>query len=160
MKRGAFEARKIMTLMICRKLMPSLIALVFLLILAFPTSAQKSKQCKAQRFIFERGKSSIVLRGQLEPCKNRVYKFYARQGQKMSLRLYPEENDVVVYAQSIKFIPELGSNVLDGISRGGTTEWEGELPFSGEYELYITRPPVSNSTQQRTLPYKLVVNIE
>ncbi|MCA1638007.1 MAG: hypothetical protein LC768_06670 [Acidobacteria bacterium] len=140
--------------------MSSFVALAFLLLLSFPASAQKSKQCKAQRFMFERGKSSIILRGQLEPCENRIYKFRARQRQKMSLRLYPEENDVVVYAQSTKYIPELGSNVLEGISRGGTTEWDGELPFSGEYELYITHPPVSNSTQQRTLPYKLEVKIE
>lgn len=143
-----------------RTLSYSMKCLGLLLTLFSISPAQESGQCKDREIIFEKGQSATVLRGQLEPCERRVYKFRAREGQRMSLSLFPAENDVVFWLQSTQYIAELHSHVLDGIHKNGVVSWEGELPRSGVYEIVIARPSVSNSPQQRTLPYRLKMRIE
>jgi len=142
-----------------RRLWRACAASALLLLFVCSASAQKLAQCKSRPVKFVRGASSVVLRGQLEPCDQRVYRLRARQGQKMSVVLLPSENDVVfwVFGKSPR---ESHALVLDGIHRNGVTDWTGELRFSGDYEIRLGRPPVSDSAQARTLPYRLEVRIE
>ncbi|HEX8474627.1 MAG TPA: hypothetical protein VF666_11380 [Pyrinomonadaceae bacterium] len=122
--------------------------------------SQQSGSCKSRRISLERGESTVVLRGKLEPCKQRIYKLRARQGQRMSVVLLPDENDVVFWVRGRPSLRESVSLVLDGIHRNGVTDWSGELPFSGEYEIYVSRPPVSDRREKRVLPYKIELRIE
>ncbi len=144
---------------ICRRLRQLGAATALTLAFACSVAAQKSGQCKPLQVKFGRGASSIVLRGRLEPCDRRVYKLRARQGQKLEVVLLPAENDVVfwLFGQSPA---ERHALVLEGVHRNGVTEWTGELPFSGDYEIRLGRPPVSASDRVRTLPYKLEVRVE
>lgn len=147
-----------MTSVTCKGLAQLMTLTLLLPILASSIQAQQPGGCKPRRMRFERGESSVTVRGKLEPCKRRIYKLRARQGQKMAVLLLPEENDIVFWVRGVE--PATGPLVLEGIHRNGMTDWSGELPFSGEYEISISRPPVSDSTRKRTLPYKLEVRVE
>lgn len=144
---------------ICRRLRQLGAASALVLVVVCSVPAQKSGQCKSRQVKFERGGSSVVLRGRLEPCDGRVYKLRARQGQKMSVVLLPAENDVVFWVFGKK-PSERHALVLEGIHRNGVTDWTGELRFSGDYEIRLGRPPVSDSAEAETLPYQLEVRIE
>jgi hypothetical protein len=50
--------------------------------------------------------------------------------------------------------------LLEGIDKGGVTDWSGELPITGEYEIYVSNPPISDHVVKRALPYKLEVKIK
>lgn len=102
---------------------------------------------------FERGRSSIVLRGKLPPCDNRIYKFRARQGQNISVALRPMESNLVFWVQGLK------AGLLQEIGKGGVTEWSGKLPETDEYEIYVSTPPVQNSEQTRLSPFRLKIEI-
>lgn len=131
-----------------------------ILIFAFctPLSAQNRK-CREKEVRFSRGKNSIVIRGQLEPCSHLSYKFRARAGQAMSAELTPTSNDLIFSIQGTKFLRDNGSFVLPGFSNFGAMEWSGKLPNDDVYEIWIARPPVSNSKQKRTKPFVLHVKI-
>ncbi|HVF57384.1 MAG TPA: hypothetical protein VM934_14615 [Pyrinomonadaceae bacterium] len=135
-------------------------AAALLLALVCSTAAQETGRCKAQQVKFKRDESSVVLRGKLEPCKRRVYKLRARRGQKMSVLLLPEENDVAFWVLGTESTGGKAALVLEGIHRNGMTDWSGELPFSGEYEIHVARPPVSDSSAKHTLPYRIELRIE
>ncbi|HEV2704603.1 MAG TPA: hypothetical protein VGV59_01685 [Pyrinomonadaceae bacterium] len=134
-------------------------ASALVLVLACAVTAQKTApQCKPRQVKFERGASSIVLRGRLEPCEQRIYKLRALRGQKLEVVLLPAENDVVFWLFG-REPAERHALVLDGVHRNGVTQWTGELQFTGDYEIRLGRPPVSASDQQQTLPYRLEVRI-
>lgn len=135
-------------------------ASALLLTFVCPAEARQSFRCGPRRIRFERGASSVALRGRLEPCRRRVYKLRARRGQKMSVLLLPEENDLAFWVRGARSAPARDSLVLKGIHRNGATVWSGELPFSGEYEIHVARPPVSDRPEKRVRPYKLEVRVE
>lgn len=139
--------------------MKFLLILIFLVVGNASVAAQTGR-CQPRDIRFSKGQSSIILRKQLEPCNHLIYRFRAKSGQKMHVILRPEINDVVFLIQGTKYIPALGSFVLNGIHRNGVTEWDGDLPNDDVYEIWIQRPDVSNSRQKRTLPFKLFVEIK
>ena len=49
------------------------------------------------------------------------------------------------------------TSVLEGIDKGGATNWSGLLPETGEYEIYVSNPPISDHPIGRSLPYKLTI---
>ena len=130
----------------------------FLLLGALAVNAQ-ARQCLPKDVQVAKGRTSVVVRRQLEPCAARVYRFRARVGQRMLVSLRPENNDVAFVIQGSKFLPERGSFVLEGVHKSGITDWDGILPNDDVYEIWVGRPPVSNSRQARTLPFRLRVEI-
>lgn len=78
----------------------------------------------------------------------------------MSVVLLPDENDLAFWVRGKPSAREGASLVLEGIHRNGATDWSGELPFSGEYEIHISRPPVSDYSGKRLPAYKLEVSIK
>src|SRR5688572_5594736 len=138
--------------------MKILVSIILLLISSVLSSAQGGL-CRPRDVRFSEGQASIVLRAQLEPCHDRVYRFRAKAGQRMRITLGPEINDVVFLIQGTKYLPDRGSFVLKGIHKNGETKWDGMLPNDDVFEIWVRRPAVSNSRQKRTLPFRLSVTI-
>lgn len=142
--------------------MPNAIALlcsVSILVLAGSAFSQ-GQGCAVREVKFSEGVSSAIIKRQLEPCTNQIYRFRARAGQRAKVGLSPETNDVVFYLQGTNFLPApTYSYVLEGIYTNGADEWEGILPNDDVYEIWIRRPAVSNSRQKRTKPYVLRIEI-
>lgn len=114
---------------------------------------------RIRRISFARGQTSTILRARLKPYTNHVYRLSARKGQHMAVRLQAPVNDVVFWVQSRKYSPGRDTLLLEGIYKGGVADWSGELPVTGEYEIYVSNPPVSDHPVKRALPYKLAVEI-
>jgi hypothetical protein len=132
------------------------------LILFFPLIGSVSGQtgrCADRDVSFQKGETSIVIRKQLEPCDHLVYRFRARAGQKMKVSIGPEWNDVVFFIEGTKYLTERGSYILEGIHNNGVWDWDGILPNDDVYKIWIERPNVSNSSQKRTVPFRLRVEI-
>ena len=124
-------------------------------------SLGQSKECFVRHVKFAKGKSSAILRGQLEPCRSRIYKLRARAGQRMKVSLSPDFNDLVFSIRGTKFLPApTYSFVLEGIHKNGVAEWEGVLPNDDVYEIWLSRPAVTNKRQRRTVPYRLNIEID
>jgi len=132
---------------------------IILLLACNAVAAAQKGHCRTRDVFFAKGKSSIMLRGQLEPCNHLIYRIRAKSGQKMRVTLRPEINDLVFLIQGTKFLPERGSFVLEGIHKNGITDWEGTLPNDDAYEIWVERPAVTNNPQKRTLPFRLLVEI-
>lgn len=77
----------------------------------------------------------------------------------MAVRLQAPVNDVVFWVQSRKYSQGRDTLLLEGIFKGGVDDWSGELPVTGEYEIYVSNPPINDHLIKRALPYKLVVEI-
>lgn len=144
--------------------------IVLSVILAFAgslTFAQKNAHDNIRRLIFERGRTDAVLRGVLRPYTNHIYRFRARAGQKMSVRLHlaekraEEAGDVAFWVQSRDHLLKNSTAILEGIDpKGGETSWSGELPMTGEYEIYLANPEISDHVIKRALHYTLEVEIK
>jgi hypothetical protein len=132
---------------------------VFVLLCALLVSAQPS-QSDVRRIRFERNHSSTILRGNLRPYTNHIYRFHARQGQRMTVRVQSPANDIVFWVQSRRYVHGSSSLILGGIHRNGETDWSGELPLSGEYEIYVSNPPMSDHAVSRALYYEVELRIE
>jgi hypothetical protein len=77
----------------------------------------------------------------------------------MVVRLQAPADDVVFWVQSKKYVQGRNTALLEGIDKGGVADWSGELPITGEYEIYVSNPPVSDHPVKRALSYKLEVEI-
>lgn len=75
------------------------------------------------------------------------------------LHLRSSANDVVFWVQGVKYLQGRDTLMLDGIDRGGVTHWVGELPLTGDYEIYVANPPVNTQRIKRALSYSLEVSI-
>lgn len=122
-------------------------------------SAQHGRN-KVQRVRLARGESSTVLRGRLRPYANHVYRLHAREGQKMTVRVESPADDVVFWVKTRMSGREKHWLILEGVHRNGQTEWSGALPASGEYEIQISNPPVSDHPVRRALSYQVKLEIE
>ena len=121
--------------------------------------AGAQKNNTAQRISFLRGQTSTVVRGKLSPQTNDIYRLSARSGQRMTVHLQSPKGNVVFWLQSKNYFPERSTYLLEGIDRGGDTDWMGALPFSGEYEIYVSNPRISDHSINATLSYTLKVEI-
>ena len=128
-----------------------------LLVMVCPAWAQRLSLIR--RISFARGQTSTILTARVKPYTNHVYRLYARSGQHMAVRLQAPVNDVVFWVQSRKYSQGRDTLLLEGIFKGGVDDWSGELPVTGEYEIYVSNPPINDHLIKRALPYKLVVEI-
>lgn len=129
-------------------------------LLVMVCSAWAQRLTRIQRISFARGQTSTILRGRLKPHTNHVYRFYARSGQHMVVRLQAPVNDVVFWVQSRKYVQGRDTLLLEGVYRGGVTDWSGELPVTGEYEIYVSNPEINDHPVKHALAYKLAVEIK
>ncbi len=120
----------------------------------------------ARRIRLGRGQSAATLSNVLRPGTSHVYTFHARAGQRMSVRLrltdkrVAREGDVVFWVQSRKYVAGSNSTYLEGIDpRGGEAEWSGQLPLTGEYEIYLSNPGAGDHEILRPLRYAVEVSI-
>ncbi len=114
---------------------------------------------QTRRIAFAPGQTSIVLRGRLKPYRHHLYRFHARAGQRLTLRLHSPRSDVVCWVEGTTYVrPD--TKVLEGIDKGGVTDWSGELPATEAYEIYVSNPPISDHRVRRILPYTLEITIK
>jgi hypothetical protein len=120
-----------------------------------------------RRIRFERGHTDATLHHTLRPGTIHVHTFHARAGQRMSVRLRltggraARAGDAVFWVQSKRYIAGRNTTILEGIDpRGGAVDWSGELPLTGEYEIYLSNPEVSDHLIKYSLRYALAVSIE
>jgi hypothetical protein len=133
--------------------------LVAVCLLAELSSAFAQKATNAHRIRFTHGQTKAVVRGELKPYTRHIYRLSARQRQRMTVRLQTPQDDIVFWIQSRKSIPQRNKYILEGIDKGGATDWTGELPLTGEYEIHVSNPPISDHEIKRTISYKLEVEI-
>jgi hypothetical protein len=116
---------------------------------------------------FSRGGHTATLKGMLRPYSKHIYRFRARGGQEMSIELrfqkegVGRDGDLVFWVQCRGWYPP-GSRtaVLERIDKGGVANWSGILPGTGEYEIYVSNPPIGDHAIRRSLPYKLQMAIK
>ena len=128
-----------------------------LLVLVCPAWAQRVTLIR--RISFARGQTRTILTASVKPYTNHVYRLYARSGQHMAVRLQDSGNDVVFWVQSRNYSQGRDTLLLEGNYKGGVDDWSGELPVTGEYEIHVSNPPISDHPVKRALPYKLAVEI-
>lgn len=78
----------------------------------------------------------------------------------MVVRLQAPVDDVVFWVQSRKYVQGRDTLLLEGVYRGGVTDWSGELPVTGEYEIYVSNPEINDHPVKHALAYKLAVEIK
>jgi hypothetical protein len=72
-----------------------------------------------------------------------------------------DEAEIGFAVQSLHYPPGSNTRILDGIEpRAGNRDWAGELPVTGEYEIVVHNPPVSDKLDSRPIRYKLEVTIQ
>ena len=113
---------------------------------------------------FQRGQNIALLQGTLHPQTHHVYRMVAHAGQHMRARLlgrssFYEAPDMVFWIQSRKYVANRDTLLLEGVDRRGETAWSGTLPVSGEYEIWVGNPEISDHPVKRPVHYKLQVEI-
>jgi|SRR5262245_5485547 len=142
-------------------------ALLFITFFTFvntPAFAQ-SKYDLVRQVRFERGASGTTLTGVLIYGAKHFYRLKARKGQTMSVKMIvansKDEAEIGFTVDSLQYPPGSNTRILDGIDpRAGNQDWSGELPVTGEYEIVVHNPPVSNNPVSRPIRYKLEVTIK
>lgn len=149
------------------KLVRALMVASVLFLVTSSASAQSGSRSFTRRIRFERGRTAAALHHTLRPDTIHIYTFHAHAGQSMSLRLRltggrdARAGDAVFWVQSKKRVAGRNTTFLEGIDpRGGAVEWSGELPLTGEYEIYLSNPEVSDHVIKHSLRYALAVSIE
>jgi hypothetical protein len=125
----------------------------------------QSKYDLVKHVRFERGASGATITGVLIYGAKHFYRLKARKGQTMSVKMIVAnskyEADIGFTVQSLQYPPGSNTRILDSIdSRGGNQDWSGELPVTGEYEIVVHNPPVSNKPDSRPMRYRLEVTIK
>lgn len=148
----------------------SVSVLTFALLLSLTPNvalAQRGRRSLTRQIRFEHGHTDITLNSVLRPDAIHVYKFRARAGQRMSVRLRLADKragragDVVFWVQSKEYVGGRNTTILEGIDpKGGAVNWSGELPLTGEYEIYLSNPEVSDHIVKHPIAYALEVSIK
>jgi hypothetical protein len=138
--------------------------IAFFILINAPAFAQ-SKYDLVKQVRFERGASGATITGVLIYGAKHFYRLKARKGQTMSVKMIVAnskyEADIGFTVQSLQYPPGSNTRILDSIdSRGGNQDWSGELPVTGEYEIVVHNPPVSNKPDSRPMRYRLEVTIK
>lgn len=149
------------------KVTRALMLLSILCLIVSLASAQSVGHGITRRIRFARGQTTATLSNVLRPDTFHDYLFRARAGQRMSVRLRltdkraVRQDDVVFWVQSKEFIAGRNTKILEGIDpRGGEVEWSGQLPLTGEYEIYLTNPEFNDHEVKHPLRYVVEVSIE
>ena len=144
----------------------SIVTGIILPLIVASSFGQSGSRNIVRQIKFEPEHTSAVLRALLRPYTSHIYRFHGREGQRIHVNLHvvtkkaEEQDDIVFWAQSRDYIPGRNTLLLEGIDKGGVTKWSGELPVSGEYEIYISNPKISDHAVTRSLRYTLEVTIQ
>jgi hypothetical protein len=122
---------------------------------------------QVQQINLDDERQPIMLKGTLQPYSRHIYRFRGRVGQEMIIRLdiqkerSERDGEVVFWVQSNGWYPPGRSTaLLEGNDKGGITDWSGKLPGTGEYEIYVSNPPISDRAVRRSLRYKLEITVK
>lgn len=130
------------------KLRTALVLFLFLVTFSICGFAQSAADNKFKNFNvkFQRGKSQAVKVGKADYDMSYVYNFNVRKGQKITVEVASEENDltfnIVVYREGT-----LGYKVK---------QWTGKASRSGTHSAVI----VMNNEKARNVPYHLLIKVE
>lgn len=78
----------------------------------------------------------------------------------MTVRVQQPAEDIVFWVKGQSSAREKYPLVLAGIHKNGETDWTGELPASGAYEIHVSNPTISDHTVRRALSYQVELKIE
>jgi hypothetical protein len=126
------------------KVLASCLLLVFALSLTSNTSADGVRK----RIKFAKGKSAATISGAVIRGDRDTYIVGAREGQMISVKITSPENNAVFQVRDSN-----GEYLQDAGEEDDATDWSGDLPSTGDYEIIVggTRGNAS---------YKLTVSIE
>ena len=102
-------------------------------IAALPPAAFPQQDRCAHKFVnFPRNSSSVRLKGRLKGKACSVYQLNARAGQTLTVHLVGRGAEFhVSYDAGVCCTPE-------GSIGGGVSDWSGELPVTGHYNIFVT----------------------
>lgn len=136
-------------------------------LIVYAASAEQEGSQRVRQISFGHGRRAAVLKATLRPYSKHIYRFRARVGQEMAIQLFFQkeragrEGDLVFWVQSRGWYrPGSSTALLEGIDKSGVTNWTGKLPGTGEYEVYVSNPPISDHAVRHSLAYKLEITIK
>lgn len=107
------------------------------------SSTAQDKTTVRKRVVFEKGRTSAVIKNTIRKGTNHHYLLRARAGQTMIIHLVAKQSGLTVYT------PNEGPAIEDA---DGVMDWEGTLPETGEYTIEV-------ATDARIAPYTLEITI-
>jgi len=149
-----------------RRSKPILIIILLVLTVVSIVGKLDAQTTPVKTLRIRKGQSSILVRGILRPRAKQLYRLSGRAGQRLRVRLVSSRSsfeafDAVLWVQSRKYYPgNKDTLLLEGVDRHGMTDWSGTLPITGEYEVIISNPDVSDHPIRHSVHYKLEVEIE
>jgi hypothetical protein len=117
---------------------------------ALPSAAFAQQDRCTHKFVsFLRDSSSVSLKGRLTGKGCLVYRLNARDGQTMTVRLASRGAEFhVSYDPGVCCTPE-------GSIGGGVSDWTGELPVTGHYDVFVTL-----TGKRSGVPYTLEITVK
>lgn len=107
---------------------------------AAPGQCRGTDSTVVKRIKFAPGRTTAVVKDTVRLCTAHQYKLKARAGQRMSLHLATgKRTSMTLYAPN-------GDTLLDG-----DTDWEGELPETGEYYVHVGTDATARYTLEVTI---------
>jgi hypothetical protein len=103
-----------------------------LLMLLLSVSASSIQQDRTKRVQFERGRTSTVIKDSVVRGTKDNYILGARKGQTLTVHISSSEDNAVF---DVYRYVEDGKRLTD---EDETTDWEGELPESGDYLISVS----------------------
>lgn len=139
-----------------------LISLILLGPDAIKAQTERSKD-SVFRITLGQGTRTLSMKKTLRPYAKHIYRFRGVAGREIAVQLSSprEEGDVVFWVQAKGWYPSGSTSaLLAGIDKGGVMSWSGFLPETGDYEIYVSNPPVSNHVVRRSLPYRIEITVK
>ncbi|MBC7932789.1 MAG: hypothetical protein H7Z38_19690 [Rubrivivax sp.] len=107
---------------------------------AAPGQCRGTDRTVVKRIKFAPGRTTAVVKDTVRLCTAHQYKLKARAEQKMSLHLATgKRTSMTLYTPS-------GDTLLDG-----DTDWEGELPETGDYYVHVGTDATARYTLEVTI---------
>ena len=138
--------------------------------LLFPTSLASPRVGSAtlvRQLKFKHGQTTASVGAVLKPETNHVYRLRAKAGQEAHVHLLlsgkekARTGDVLFTVQHVgSYIPGTDTQFLEGIYSTGNIDWSGKLPVTGQYEIWVFNPAVSDHFFKHPLGYRLEVTIK
>ena len=104
---------------------------LFVSVFLLGTAGALAQRHRTKRIQFERGRTTAVVKGQVDAKTIDNYDIRARAGQRMIVHLTSP-------GKNVRFgiaLPGFDAGELEGASQ--VTDWEGELPDTGDYNIAV-----------------------
>lgn len=124
----------------------SMLAIILFVVTFQSTAGSSTAQDRTtvrKRVVFEKGRTSTVIKNTIRKGTNHHYLLRAREGQTMIIHLVAKQSGLTVYTPNEGPAIEAADGVMD---------WEGTLPETGEYIIEV-------ATDARMAPYTLEITI-